>query len=227
MKKTACKNFKKMAGDYYQNLLSPGLAEQVENHLSKCPSCRKEYEETREVLALLKEDRLADPGPAFWQGLNSRVMAQVRLSKPEFQETPWYKKIWRNLFEWPGYAWATALILILLTPVAIYTIHIQAHNATSGLEIQDQAAKWETGSEPLSMAVESLSDKDAVRLAKRVVARMGEDLPGPTRLLMQNETYWDISRSTEGLNNEELEVLIKKMETGRSGGMKEEEDYDC
>jgi hypothetical protein len=44
---------------------------------------------------------------------------------------------------------------------------------------------------------------------------------------MQDETHWDISRSTEGLNNEELEVLIKKMETGRSGGMKEEEDYVC
>jgi hypothetical protein len=178
-------------------------------------------------LNLLKEDRLADPGPDFWQGLSSRTMAQVRLSRPKFQETPWYKKIWRNPFEWPGYAWATALILILLTPVAIYTIHIQGHSAPSVLEIQDQVSKWETGSEPLSMAVESLSDKAAVRLAKRVVARMGKDLPGPTRLLMQEETHWDISRSTEGLNNEELEVLIKKMETDRSGGMKEEEDYVC
>jgi len=216
-----------MAGDYYQNLLSPGLADQVEAHLSGCSSCRKEYEQTWKVLALLKEDCLTDPGPDFWQGLSLRTMAQVRLSRPEFQETPWYKKVWRNPFEWPGYAWATALILILLTPVAIYTIHIQGHNVSSVLEIQDQASKWETGSEPLSMAVESLSDKDAVRLAKRVVARMGKDLPGPTRLLMQDETHWDISRSTEGLNNEELEVLIKKMEPGRSGSMKEEEDYVC
>ena len=216
-----------MAGDYYQNLLSPGLAELVEAHLSGCPSCRKEYEQTWKVLNLLKENRLADPGPAFWQGLNSRVIAQVRLSRPEFKETPWYRKVWSSPFWWPGYAWATALILILLTPVAIYTIHIQGHNVPSVLEIQDQVPKWETGSEPLSMAVESLSDKDAVRLAKRVVVRMGKDLPGPTRLLMQDETHWDISRSTEGLNNEELEVLIKKMETGRSGGMKEEEDYVC
>jgi len=227
MKKASCKKFRKMAGDYYQNLLSPGLAEQVEAHLSGCSSCRKEYEQTWKVLALLKEDCLTDPGPDFWQGLSLRTMAQVRLSRPEFQKTHWSKKIWRNPFEWPGYAWATALILILLTPVAIYTIQMQGYKAPSVLETQSQASIWETESEPLAVAVESLSDKESVRLAKKVVARMGKDLPGPTRLLMEDETHWDISRSLEGFNNEELEVLIKKMETGRSGGMKEEEDYVC
>ncbi|MCJ7833667.1 MAG: hypothetical protein MUQ20_04710 [Deltaproteobacteria bacterium] len=227
MKKALCKKFRKMAGEYNQNLLKTNLASQVEGHLSECPSCRKDFEETRKVLTLLKGDRLADPGPDFWDGLSSRIMTQVRLSRSEATEDPWYKKVWRNPFTWPGYAWATALILMLLTPVAIYTIHIQGYKAASVQEIKGPESKWETGLEPLSVAVESLSTKESVRLAKKVVARLGKDLPGPTRLSVEDEMHWDISRSLEGLNNEELETLIKKMQPGGSAGLKEEENYAC
>jgi hypothetical protein len=227
MKKTVCKKFRKLAGEYHQNLLETDRVSEVEAHLSECPFCRKEYKETREILNLLKEDRLADPGPAFWQGLSSRVMTQVNLSRPEFQETPWTKKVWSNPFTWPGYAWATALILILLTPVAIYTIHFQGYKAPSIQEIKGQELKLDTGFEPLSVAVESLSDHESVQLGKKVVARMGKDLPEPARLSVEDEMHWDISRSLEGLNKEELEALIKKMETGKSVGIKEEEDDVC
>lgn len=227
MKREICKKIKELMDVYHQNLIEAGPASQVEAHLSECPSCRKAYEENREVLILLKKDCLPDPGPVFWNDLSSRIMTQVRLFRPEGKEAPWYKKVWINPFGWPGYAWATALILMLLTPVAIYNIHVQGNKTPSVQEIKGQEMKWETGSMPLSAAVESLSDKESVRLAKRVVARMGKDLPGPTRLLMDDGMHWDVSRSLEGLNNQELEALIKKMEPGGSAGYREEEEYVC
>ncbi|MHB8842851.1 MAG: hypothetical protein ACYC56_13885, partial [Candidatus Aquicultor sp.] len=95
------------------------------------------------------------------------------------------------------------------------------------LESNGHEIKWETGALPLSAAVESLSDNESVRLAKRVVARMGKDLPVPSRLVMDDELHWDVSRSLEGLNVRELEVLIKKMEPGGSAGFKEGEEYVC
>ena len=217
-----------MAGEYHQNLLTTNLVSQVEGHLSECPSCRKDFEATRNVLTLMKGDRLTDPGPDFWDGLNSRIMSQIRHSRSEVLEDPWYKKIWRNPFTWPGYAWATALVLMLLTPVTIYTIHMQGLKAPSVQEIKGLESKWETGLAPLSVSIESLSTKESERLAKKVVARLGKDLSGPTRLSMEDETHWDISRSLEGLNNDELEALIKKMQPGGgSAGLKEEGDYAC
>ena len=227
MKREICKKISELADGYHQNLLEAGPASQVEAHLSECPSCRKAYQENREVLTLLKKDCLPDPGPIFWNDLSSRIMTQVRLYRPEEKEAPWYKKVWINPFGWPGYAWATALILMLLTPVAIYNIHVQGTKTPSVQEIKGQEMKWETGSNPLSAAVESLSDQESVGLAKRVVARMGKDLPGPTRLLRDEELHWDVSRSLEGLNNQELEALIKKMEPGGSAGYREEEEYVC
>ena len=80
---------------------------------------------------------------------------------------------------------------------------------------------------PLSVAVETLSDGESVRLAKRVLTRMGKDLPSPIRLLMNDELHWDVSQSLEGLNTQELEALIKKMGPGGSAGYREEEEYVC
>lgn len=229
MKKELCKIIGELTERYHQNLLEAGTASQVEAHLSECPSCRKAYEETGEVVTLLQKDCLPDPGPAFWNGLSSRIMSQVRLSLPENKEDPWYKKVWLNPFGWPGYAWATALILLLLTPVVIYNIQVQGYKAPSVLEreVKDHVIKWETESMPLSAVVETLSDRESVHLAKRVVARMGQDLPDPTRLLKDDEMHWDISRSLEGLNDQELEALIKKMKPGGSAGFREEEKYVC
>ena len=227
MKREICKKTRELIDVYQQSLLEADPASQVEAHLSECPSCRKAFEETGEVFTLLKKDRLPDPGQLFWNDLSSRIMSQVRLSRPEEKEEPWYKKIWLNTFGWPGYAWATALILMLLTPVAIYNMQVQGNKKLSIQEIKSPETKWETGLLPLSAAVESLSDNESVRLAKRVVARMGKDLPGPSRLVMDDELYWDVSRSLEGLDSRELEVLIKKMEPGGSAGYKEEGEYVC
>jgi hypothetical protein len=227
MNRKICKKISGLMEGYHQNLLETGSASLVEAHLTECPSCRKAYEETREVLALLKKDELTDPGSVFWDDLSSRIMTQVRLLGPEEKEEPWYKKIWKNPFGWPGYAWATALILMLLTPLAIYNIHDQGNKIPTIQESNGHEIKWEIGSLPLSAVVESLSDNESVRLAKRVVTRMGKDLPGPTRLVMDDELHWDVSRFLEGLNIRELEVLIKKMEPGGSAGYKEGEEYVC
>lgn len=227
MKREICRKTREQVEVYSQNLLEAGPVSEVETHLSECPSCRKAYEETREILTLLKKDSLSDPGPGFWNDLSSRVMTQVRLHRPEEKETPWYKRVWTNPFGWPGYAWATALILMLLTPVVIYNMQVQGHKKLSIQEIKNPDTKWETGSLSWSAGVESLSENESIRLAKRVVAKMGKDLPGTTRLMMDDELHWDVSRSLEGLDSRELEVLIKKMEPDDSAGNRREEEYVC
>jgi hypothetical protein len=226
MKKEICKKIRELVEGYHQNLLEAGAASQVEAHLSECPSCRKAYRETWDVLTLLKKDCLPDPGSVFWDNLSSRIMTQVRLYRPEEKKAPWYKKFWIDPFGWPGYAWATALILMLLTPVVIYNINFDGNKVLSIQENKDQEIRGVTSFMPLSVVVENLSDQESVRLAKRVMARMGKDLLSPTRL-SDDDLYWDVSRSLDRLNQQELDALIHKMEPGGSAGYKEEEEYVC
>jgi predicted anti-sigma-YlaC factor YlaD len=227
MKRRICKKIRGLAEGYHLKTLDTGPVLQVEAHLSECPSCRKAYLEIREVLTLLKEDVLPDPGPAFWNELNSRILTQVRLARSEGDEDPWYKKFRIKPFGRAGYAWATALLLMLLTPVLLYNITFQGNHRPSIQENIDQENKWETRPLPLPVVVENLSDTESVHLAKRVMARMGKDWPSSTGLLMNEDLHWDIFRSLEGLNKQELEALINKIGPGGSAGNKEEGEYVC
>jgi hypothetical protein len=225
MKGISCNKVKKLTNRYSQNLLAPDWAEGVEDHLSHCPDCHKEYQETQEILGLLSQDRLPDPGPEFWKGMSSRIMTQVRQIRPEPVRIPWTKKIWGYPFGWPGHAWATALILILLTPVIIYTTHYKNQPQPPVQELVANDWRWEMGIEAFSPALETLSSKESIRLGKRLISRLSGDLPKQTQLTAEDELQGDISHSLEGLDKEDLDLLIKKMQTGGSAGLKEEGRY--
>lgn len=225
MKAISCKRVNKQIVGYSQNLLAPDRAERIESHLAICSDCHHAYQETLKILGLLGQDRLPEPEAGFWNRLNSRIMHQVRLARPEPVRIPWTKKIWGNPFGWPGYAWATALILILLTPVVIYTIHYKNQPQPLVQELLGNDWRWEMGLESVPPALETLSPKESIRLGKRIVARMSRDLPGLSPLAAEDELPWDVSRSLEGLDKEELDLLIKKIQTGGSAGFKEEGRY--
>ncbi|MEW6187589.1 MAG: hypothetical protein AB1585_17810 [Thermodesulfobacteriota bacterium] len=229
MKKLSCKKILVLNEDYAQNLLGEDQITQVKNHWAICPDCRQAYEETREVLSLLKRDHPSDPGPVFWEKMSARIMRKTRQREVEVTEAPWYLKIFRNPFGWPGYAWAAALILILLVPIVFFNINNQefSQSTEQPLSGREENKFYEMKFEPLSAMVDSLSDKESARLAGKVVARLGKELSDPPPLLTEEETHWDITRSTERLTEKELEVLIEKMEPDKSAEHKEEETNAC
>jgi hypothetical protein len=225
MKTISCNKVKKLIGSYSQDLLTPDWAERVNDHLANCSDCEKEYQKTRGVLDLLKQDRLPDQGAEFWEGMNTRIMSQIRQVRSEPERIPWTKKIWGYPFGWPGYAWATALILLILTPVLLYTIHFNNQPPSPVQEWVATDLRWEMGTESLPTILEALSPKESSRLGKKIVARLSSDLPIQTPLMAEDELQGDLSHSLEGLDKEELDSLIKKIQTGGSAGLKEDERY--
>lgn len=214
-----------MAGEYSQAALEPELTEEIRDHLSHCPACKKEYQKTETVLSLLKKDRYPDPDPEFWKGLNARIMAQIPLRSPEAERIPWYKRIWEMPFLSPGYAWATALILILLTPVVFYTMQYRGPISSGRPELAREEVGWEISLDSMSVSIESLNPRESSRLREKVVARMGKDLPAQTRIWSEDDFYGDISPGLEGLNKKELEALEKKLQIGGPTGFKEEDSH--
>jgi hypothetical protein len=152
-------------------------------------------------------------------------MAQVGPSRSYPREIPWFKKIWGTPFQWPGYAWVTALILILLTPLAIYTIHDRGQTTPQSQGLSGNELRWEMGFETLPSTFESLSARESDRLGKKIVAQIGNDLSGQTSVPVEEELQWDFSRTLEGLNSKELDALIKKLQTGGATGFNEEGNY--
>lgn len=221
MKDLYCKKAKKLAVDYLQDLLAPDLVEGIERHLSACPSCQREYQDTRKVLTLLRRDRMTDPGPDFWKGLHSHMMAQIRPGRSKPEKVPWYKRVWENPFGWSGYAWVTALILICLTPAVIYNNYFRNYGAPVVQETMENEWKSEMGHESFFSAFEALSPQESLRLGEKITARLAKDLPVQTHGLVEDELQWDVSPVLESLTPQELDALIKKTRPGNTAGFEE------
>ena len=192
------------------------------NHLAHCPSCRKAFMETREILNLWRRDRLPERDPAFWKGMSARIMTEVRSQPPKPVKEPWYRKIWEAPFQWPGYAWATAVLLFVLTPLAIYTIQDKGKTAYPGMEISVSQLRGEFGFEPYISTLESFSAQEADRLGKKVVARLGKELIDNT-IQVDEDLGGDLPVSLDNLSPKELDSLIQKLQTGGAARSKEEQ----
>ena len=88
--------------DYAGRTLTGAEAEEVRDHLSRCPDCRGLHEENSRIVEAIRQDCPPDPGPDFWSRMTSEVIAEVR--HLESRPQPWYRRPWFNPWNWPVYA---------------------------------------------------------------------------------------------------------------------------
>jgi len=205
-----CRKTKKQIEPYCQGLLNRGQVLGVENHLQGCPSCNREYRETQEILDRLAAQRLPDPGEVFWNRMRSSIMTQI--SEVPARPVPWYKWIWAAPFQWPGYAWATALLLLVLVPVMLYTLY-PGKNFTAIPDSRLADLNFEGGTEPFPSRMESLSNQESERLGKRVVAVLASEMKNNSPRGEEEDWSWDAAGSLETLNEQELDAVAKKLKT--------------
>jgi hypothetical protein len=212
MRHLSCNKIRSKATDFCQDLLTSEEADRVRIHLAQCPSCRKAYRDTEDTLARLPQDRIKDPGPEFWDGLQAAIMHRIAQNRPAPSEAPWYKKVWEIPFQWPGSAWATALILLVLVPLMLFSLY-PGRPITS---LPDALlAEWnvETGHDPMFSRLEGLSNQESERLGKRVVAQLASEVTKTLHRGEEEEWSWDTAGSLESLNEQELEAIAKKLKT--------------
>lgn len=62
-----CPEFKPLMMEYLDHELSPEDRGRLERHLERCPDCRRELEELRQLEQLTARVALADPGEEAWK----------------------------------------------------------------------------------------------------------------------------------------------------------------
>lgn len=211
MRHLSCKRIRSKATDYAQDLLAAEEADRIRIHLAHCPSCRQEYRDTEDTLARLTQDRLKDPGPEVWDGLQAAIMHRIAQNRPTPSEAPWYKKVWEIPFQWPDTAWATALILLAITPVLFYAVYPGIDGLPPGREAVLTELRPDGGPESLTTEVQVLTAQESARLEKRLVARLAREWMGQAGPRREEDWSWDEAGSLEQLNQNELEAVAKKL----------------
>ena len=107
-----CKEIKKMLNPYIEKALDADISRQIEEHLKSCPSCNKEYQNLKKIIASLNS---LSPQPAptdFTQSLMTKI------SQEEIQiQTSWIDHLKKRIsipqlsFRLAGAAAITALVM--------------------------------------------------------------------------------------------------------------------
>ncbi len=157
MKRIVCddKTLKELLPAYQEQRLDHADQLRVDRHLMACEDCRAELD----LLSLLAEDRVPDPGEAFWAALPQRIARQARTEQDR------QKGLGERMRDWlvpPRWAWAAAASILLA--VTTWVIVGPGSRSIGPEEHALSAASLEEDltSEPVNMA--GLSSQELVQL---------------------------------------------------------------
>jgi len=219
--KGTCAEIRKQLADYAGRLLTGTEAEEVRDHLSRCPDCLGLHEENSRIVSALRQDSPPDPGPAFWNRMTGEIMAEVRhLESPP---QPWYRRPWFTPWNWPVYAWSPALALLVLTAGLYYYGSFSDSKpvllAKNGIPAAE--SRLEDIGDSLADPFMTLSSPESARLQKTMDRRLARELVARNDEAEEAVLEWDLSNRMEMLSNKDLNKVADKLQTGTPAGTKE------
>lgn len=113
-----CERAQVLYSEYVSGTLAPETLSRVEEHLATCPACRNFYEDNDKLGALIRDQgEVAHPGPAYFEGLATRVMGELDRLPPPPPVRNWRRLLRGRPIWWSGAAAAAALLLLALVPL--------------------------------------------------------------------------------------------------------------
>ena len=76
-----CEKFEKWILRSLDNRLPQEKQTKLEDHIKSCPICQERREEYRTIIDLLKQEKVQEPKPYFWERLQVKI--KERQSQPE------------------------------------------------------------------------------------------------------------------------------------------------
>lgn len=112
---TKCKKIKELFDEEFCEELNKEQETLLVNHLKECPTCRAEYNDQTSMLLFMKKRARVEPGPAFWDGYQARLMD--RMEKEEVLVSNFGKKrvtFFHALVPRPRWAYQAVAAIVLV-----------------------------------------------------------------------------------------------------------------
>lgn len=193
----------------------------LEAHLSRCPACRQEAAELREVMEVLQASPVKDPGLAFWQEFNQELHLKLARAAQEAAPAP------RRGFQIPYYiAGAAALGALVLyisvqSPVTQQPLLKQEAKTAPAPAMKStpprlaESAPAPGASAPVATAQTPPAPAAEADLEKVIYAGLGDN----NELESEDDLIsWDLDPVIADLSEREREALLQKLRSrGKDG----------
>jgi len=115
-----CRQVQPRIADFSVGLLRAGEMRQVEEHLTACAACGREWRELQAVLALVERHGAVEPPPHLWNGVYNRITGEAAPAPLTF---------WQRLLGVPG-QWVAGAATGLAAAALVVTLSFQPFTPT-------------------------------------------------------------------------------------------------
>jgi len=175
----------------------------VEQHLASCGDCRAELE----ILRMLAEEAVPDPGEAFWAALPGRVYRDVQ--EQQQRQGSWGLPWALDRFLRPRWVVSAAVVLLVAAMAWFFTLPSPLHMAEVGSP--DSGASYEDMVDPGPIELAELGDPELQSLDAWASGELTA-LMGQATDLLTNGQDLSIDDKLAELNTQELEQLSNKLD---------------
>ena len=205
-------NIKDLLPAYREQGLDPPGLDRVRIHLESCGDCREELD----LLGLLAEETVPDPGEEFWAAMPDRVRRAVRERKEEKGHFGLSRVL--DWFILPRWAWtaAAAGVVLLVSWVAFGPLKAPERTPSAEYEISDAIMPADTsGSDPSQISELDRDELDtAAAWAEKELASVARELEHG----MVNGVDTDLYEELRQLNASEVEQLSTLVDQWKQEG---------
>ncbi len=220
-----CEQVRELLSLFMMGDLDDRAGRAMRSHLRDCPDCRDLLAELTDIGRALEQEKIPDPGEAFWKRFENSVMAEIDRNEPGKRFIPDILerfRAWVRRFEpvtAAGYAAAVGVVALL---GFLFVRQAQVHFAEpagmyAGIDLP--AVEATVPEEPLSVALEGMDEAELSRVWSAVASsEMELDLPD-TVVDPYGETVTEVAYSTyselEYMEEDELLELELAIERWR------------
>lgn len=200
-----CKNkdIRELLPAHLEQKLDEVARRDVEQHVASCGDCRTELE----LLRMLAEEAIPDPGEAFWAAMPGRVYRDVqeRQQRERSWELPWAL----DRFLRPRWVVSAAVVLLMAAMAWFFTLSAPLHMAEVGSP--DSGASYEDMFDPGPIELAELGDPELQSLDAWASGELAAVMGEATDLFTNGQDLSIDDRLAE-LNTQELEQLSNKLD---------------
>ena len=200
-----CKNkdIRELLPVHLEQKLDEVARRDVEQHLASCGDCRTE----RELLRMLTEEAIPDPGEAFWAAMPGRVYRDVQ--EQQQRERSWGLPWALDRFLRPRWVVSAAVVLLVAAMAWFFTLPSPLHMAEVGSP--DSGASYEDMVDPGPIELAELGDPELQSLDAWASGELTA-LMGQATDLLTNGQDLSIDDKLAELNTQEIEQLSNKLD---------------
>jgi anti-sigma factor RsiW len=156
-----CREAEKWVIRSMDGTLSSDRQSALDEHLDRCPNCRKARQEYASTIAALRGQPAAEPLPYFWNRLESRIKERERLE-------PW--TVWTK--------WSLRAIPVALLLIGFFVGAIAFQPPVSDEEMSQPAALLLRNANPLSETSTFFDEEKSENKNMMIIFAGDERLPG-------------------------------------------------